>query len=112
MLDQSKSLKDVPPHLFDRVMRITEQIGNQERHFNNLQSGYRKLASTWLLASFAACGYVLKSDSQIPFDKWYFVFGICTIASGGLAILWMMDLTVYQRLLGAFFGQGVILELE
>jgi len=112
MLDQSKFLSDVKPELFDRVMRITEQIGSQERHFNDLQTGYRKLASTWLLASFAACGYVLKSDSGIPFDKWYFVFGICAVASGGLAILWLMDLSVYQKLLCAFFGEGVILELD
>jgi hypothetical protein len=112
MMKQSNQLRNVDSELFDRVMRITEQIGNKEEHFNNLQTGYRKLASTWLLGAFAACGYVLKSDSDIPFDKWYFVFGICAAASGGLAILWMMDLKVYQKLLGAFFRQGVILELE
>jgi len=112
MIEQSRYLKHVDSELFDRVMRLTEQIGGQERHFNNLQTGYRKLASTWLLASFAACGYVLKSDSDIPFNKWYFVFGICIAATGGLGVLWLLDLKVYQRLLGAFFYQGVLLELE
>jgi hypothetical protein len=80
-------------------------------HFNDLQTQYRKLASTWLLAAFAACGYVLKSARELPFDEWYFVFGICMAASAGLAILWILDLEVYQKLLGAFFAQGVYLEL-
>jgi hypothetical protein len=94
-------------------MRIVEQISEKENHFNNLQTGYRKLASTWLLAAFGACGYMLKSGSDISsFDKWYFVFGICIAASLGLSVLWMMDLKVYQKLLGAFFFQGVLLELE
>jgi len=112
MIQQSRFLRLVDSELFDRVMRIIEQIGTQERHFNNLQTGYRKLASTWLLASFAACGYVLKSDSDIPYYKWYFVFGICIAATVGLAILWLLDLSVYQKLLGEFFYQGVLLELE
>jgi hypothetical protein len=92
-------------------MRITEQITGQENHFNDLQTSYRKLASTWLLASFAACGYILKS-SDLPYDEWYFVFGISMAASAGLSILWMMDLTVYQKLLSAYFLQGIILELD
>ena len=112
MIQQSRFLRLVDSELFDRVMRIIEQIGTQERHFNNLQTGYRKLASTWLLASFAACGYVLKSDSDVPYYKWYFVFGICIAATVGLAILWLLDLSVYQKLLGEFFYQGVLLELE
>ena len=112
MIEHSKYLKEVDSELFDRVMRIIEQIGSQERHFNDLQTGYRKLASTWLLASFAACGYVLKSDSDIPFNKWYFVFGICIAATAGLSVLWLLDLKVYQKLLGAFFYQGVLLEFE
>src|SRR5579864_2335412 len=101
---QSEELKNVEPEVFDRVMRMVEQISSQENHFNDLQTQYRILASTWLLASFGACGYVLKT-SGLPYDHWYFVFGICMAASAGLGILWMMDLTVYQKLLGAYFFQ-------
>ncbi len=108
---QSKHLATVDKDLFERVMRMVDQISQHEMHFNDLQTQYRKLASTWLLAAFAACGYVLKSARELPFDEWYFVFGICMAASAGLSILWMMDLKVYQRLLGAFFAQGVYLEL-
>lgn len=104
-------MKKTDKELFERVMRLVEEITGQENHFNDLQTQYRKLASTWLLASFAACGYILKS-SGLPYDEWYFVFGICMAASVGLSILWMLDLTVYQRLLAAYFLQGVKLEFE
>jgi|GEM_PF-2082590 len=111
MSEQSEILQKIDKELFERVMRLVEQITSQENHFNDLQTQYRKLASTWLLASFAACGYILKS-SDLPYNEWYFVFGIAMAASVGLSILWMLDLTVYQRLLAAYFLQGVKLELE
>jgi hypothetical protein len=111
MFDQSRHLAQVDKELFERVMKMIDQISDQEKHFNNLQAQYRKLASTWLLAAFAACGYILKSAGDLPFDEWYFVFGICMAASAGLCILWVMDLQVYQNLLSAFFKQGVLLEL-
>ena len=112
MFNQTEYLTEVNPRLFDRVMRLVEEIGDKEEHFNNLQTSYRKLASTWLLGSFAACGYVLKSADELPFSEWYFVFGICMGATAGLCILWMMDLKVYQKLLGSFFFQGILLELQ
>lgn len=112
MTASSQPLDKVDAALFERVTKLVDQIGDKEEHFNQLQTDYRKLASTWLLAAFGACGYSLKSTADLPFDEWYFVFGICLAASAGLGILWLMDLKVYQTLLGAFFIQGVLLELK
>lgn len=97
---------------FEQAFRIVEHIGEHERHFNTLEADYRKLASTWLLAALGACGYVLKSDSQMPFDKWYLVCGICIAGSIGLGVLWVLDIKVYHRLLHAFFLEGVKLEMD
>ena len=112
MYDQKDSLSKVDAELFNKVMQLTEQIGDKEEHFNKLQTDYRKLASTWLLASLGASGYVLKSSAEIQFDYWYIIFGICLAASAGILILWMMDLKVYQKLLASFFKEGFYLEMQ
>jgi len=97
---------------FDSIMQLVNHIGEHERHFNTLETEYRKLASTWLLAALGASGFVLKSDTVMPFDRWYLVLAICIAASVGLAILWMMDIKVYHRLLNAFFKEGMKLEID
>ncbi|SDD96518.1 hypothetical protein SAMN05216464_103182 [Mucilaginibacter pineti] len=112
MFKQSDALEKVDPELFSRVMQLSAQIGGKEEHFNNLQTEYRKLASTWLLAALGASGYLLQSSSGLPFDHWYIVFGVSVAASVGIAILWMLDLKVYQVLLDGFFKEGVRLESE
>lgn len=104
-------LNRVNKELFDKVMRLIEHIGEQEKHFNNLETQYRILASTWLLAALGACGYVLKAGPEFPFDKWYIVFGICFSGAVGISIVGMLDMKVYQKLLHAFFIEGVRLEI-
>jgi hypothetical protein len=112
MFKQSDALEKVDPELFSTVMQLSAQIGGKEEHFNNLQTEYRKLASTWSLAALGASGYLLQSSSGLPFDHWYIVFGVSVAASVGIAILWMLDLKVYQVLLDGFFKEGVRLESE
>lgn len=104
-------LEQVDKELFKKVMKLVDHVGNKEEHFNNLETEYRKLASTWLLASLGACGFVLKSTAEFSFDKWYIVFGICIAAAVGISIIGMLDMRVYQKLLHCFFIEGVRLEL-
>ena len=47
----------------DEVWRMLLELGVQERHFNELESRYRTLASTWLLATFAALGFIATQDN-------------------------------------------------
>jgi hypothetical protein len=95
---------------FQRVWSIMKETYESERHFNNLETQYRILASQWLLGAFAAIGFVFISDLHLPFDKLWLVVAICVISGVGIFQLWRMDIVIYQRLLGAVFNTGLELE--
>lgn len=65
-----------------------------ERHFNTVQSGYRTLASTWLLAAFAAIGFVLSTKLTLLVPRELVIAGIGMAASIGIYLLWIIDLLV------------------
>ncbi len=89
------------------------QITTAEQHFNSLESEYRKLASTWLLAALGACGFILTTRSEkLLFDPWLLVSIICLLGSIGILVLYMLDLRVYHQLLAAFFNSGLQIETE
>lgn len=95
----------------DRKMTwdIYKHLSDECHHFNQLEANYRTLASTWLLAAFAAQGYVLKE-----FDgngSLALITMISIAAAVGLFLLWMMDVMVYHRLLGAAFAKQRALEV-
>ena len=101
--------------LFDRVWSIVKECGEEERHFNQLQSVYRGIASTWLLATFAAVGYLLFSkDTQSTGNQMRHLFSalICLLGAWGIGLIWPLDLKVYHRLLVAVFEEGRKLENE
>jgi hypothetical protein len=86
------------------------ELGVIERHFNNLQSNYRALASTWLLAALAGIGFVISKELtlRIPAEL---IIGAIGIAAGiGVYLLWVLDLLVYQRLLDAAYIEARNLE--
>src|SRR5207245_7332708 len=41
-------------------IEVYKELGTYERHFNQMQSVCRSLASTWLLATFAGIGYIFE----------------------------------------------------
>jgi hypothetical protein len=89
-------------------------LGEYERHFNTIQAGFRAVASTWLLATFAAIGLILRPDdnSQLLLSPSSLVVGACFLGSIGLVLLWILDQMVYQRLLGAVFVAGLSMETQ
>lgn len=98
--------------IFDRAFKIFSHLSEREEHFNKLETNYRLLASTWLLASLGAIGFILiKADKEsLPFDAWIIVSSICIVSSIGIFLLWILDLRVYHQLLVSVFVEGVILE--
>lgn len=85
------------------------ELGEYERHFNNLQHQYRGFAVTWLAGAGAAIGYVLK-ESQYAAYNHLFVAGIGVAASIGICLLWMLDSRLYHQLLLACLDQAEELE--
>jgi hypothetical protein len=93
--------------LFDSVWKIVQECGEAERHFNQLQSVYRGIASSWLLATFGAAGYLEFKDNVRRPD---IAALVCLLGALGVALLWILDMKVYYMLLEAFFNVAKDLE--
>jgi hypothetical protein len=89
---------------------VLKELGNSERHFNNLEAEYRKLASIWLLAGFAGMGFILKENPQMAVPREIALVAIGVAASIGIFLLWIVDLLVYHQLLDACFTQAKEIE--
>jgi hypothetical protein len=96
----------------ERIWNVYVELGLSERHFNTLQSSYRTLASTWLLAAFAGIGFVLSTEVELFIPKELVMAGIGLAASIGIYLLWFIDLLFYQALSSASFQEARILELR
>jgi hypothetical protein len=105
-----KKQKKIDNESFHRVWEVMKETYEEERHFNNLETQYRILASQWLLGAFAAIGFVVVSNPTLSFNKLWLVVAIAVISGVGIFQLWRMDITIYQRLLGAVFNEGIELE--
>ena len=96
------------PHTIELIRLITES----EHHFNNLCFKIRTLASTWLLATFAAVGFVLTKQGDFFLQKPTIVILVCWAGAMGIFVLWILDLQVYQKLLNAWFDARKEIEEE
>ena len=89
---------------FEQVFSILQEIGAEERHFNELNVKYKTMASTWLLSVFAGIGYILINNIE---PKYLFISVVGFAGSAGILLLWLIDLRVYQQLLSANFVEGL-----
>ena len=103
-------LGSVPDQKFAQVWKVVEEIGVQERHFNQLQSTYRNMASAWLAATFAGFGWAFSQSGKVFIDRDLMIAGISAAGAVGIGLLWILDLLVYHRLLDACFVEGLSLE--
>ncbi|WP_405783191.1 hypothetical protein OG512_30380 [Streptomyces sp. NBC_01378] len=93
-----------------RAWKAFTEIGIYERHFNELQSKYRTLSSTWLLATFAGIGFILAKNIGFPGGKYVAASCLATAGAFGIGLLWSIDLKVYHRLLEAVFREALRVE--
>jgi hypothetical protein len=92
------------------VLKICCELGLIERHFNTIQSGYRALASTWMLAAVAAIGFVIQKELTLGVPK-ELLIGVIGAGGGiGVYLLWVLDLLFSQRLLDAAYFEARTLE--
>ena len=94
-------------HDDERTLEMLKLISTAEHHFNNLTFNIRALASTWLLATLAGIGWILKdlkkSDVDYLIDKPDLIIALCMGSSVGIFVLWIIDIKVYQSLLNVWF---------
>lgn len=85
-----------------------------ERRFNESQATIRNLASTWMLAAFAAIALLLKSDQDVSWlvSPAVLVGVVSFMATMGLLVLWINDQLVYQRLLQSSFLIALKMEYD
>lgn len=96
---------------FQYVWAMIQELGLMERHFNEMESRYRALASTWLLATFAGMGYVaVHGQLGIDVDHWLIIAMIASAGALGIALIWNLDLLVYHQLLDVNFEEAERLE--
>ncbi len=97
----------------DSLVQLVADIGTYERHFNQIQSEYRKMATQWLLAAFGAIGLLLYSkdiSTASGLTLRLIASGVALATSIGILLLWHLDVHVYHRLLNACFKTGLDLE--
>ncbi len=95
----------------EQLWPAVTEVGAYERHFNEIQAKYRALASTWLLATFGAVGFVLSQDKlDLPMDRLVAAGLLGAAGAIGIVLLWNLDLLVYHRLLDAIFVAALKLE--
>ena len=97
------------PQDADKIIGFIKEIGEEERHFNNVSSTYKTMASTWLLAVFGGIGFILANAIE---PKLLLTAGIGLAGGIGIFLLWLMDMRVYQQLLVANFVEGLRMEKE
>jgi hypothetical protein len=96
----------------ERIFKAYCELGQIERSHSNIQSSYRTLASTWMLAAFAGIGVVIstKGEFAFPIPREFLVVVIALAGAIGLGLLWVLDLLFYQRLLDAAYIEAKDLE--
>lgn len=89
------------------VWEFVKELGQQERHFDEAINRYKGMASSWLLASFAAMGFILANNIE---PSLLYIAGVGLAGAIGIISLWIIDIKVYQQLLNAAFNEARLLE--
>jgi hypothetical protein len=101
---------ELTPTSPEMIWQMYEGLTSQCQHFNGLESTYRALASTWLLAAFGGVGYVLSNN--VGGHAALLSAAIGAAAALGIVLLWILDLQVYHSLLVGAFSEQLRLERE
>lgn len=93
---------DLPPakkEAFEVTWPLYQELAEQLRHFNTLQSHYRTMSSTWLLAAIGGIGFIYTNAATLPFKSDGAAAIVATAAAVGISLLWVLDVLVYHQLL-------------
>jgi hypothetical protein len=108
----NQPINDVNSDTFERVLKLVQEIGVYERHFNSLQANCRGIASAWLLATFGALGFCLSEKFSIGISPKLLICSVASSGAIGIFMIWVLDIRVYHRLLDSCFMEALALEAE
>lgn len=81
------------------VYGFYNQLTAHKEYFSSMQNRYRSLASTWILAGFFGIGFLQSSNNaDSPINSFLGILLLCFCVSFGVALLWFLDIVLYQRL--------------
>lgn len=93
------------------VYALHTLLNQFELHLDNFTHKYKIMALKWLLATFAAVGFLFSVELNNPkINILVMVSIVCLFGIIGITSVWYMDLYVFHRFWGAFFVEEVKIE--
>lgn len=93
------------------IFSVYTRLNQFERHFELISAKYKNMALTWLLAIYAAIGFLFSNETEtLIFDHLAAVSSICFIGIIGITLIWHLDMNVYHRFWSALFIEEVLME--
>lgn len=93
------------------IFGLYTQLSEFELHLDTITTRYKNLALTWLLATYAAVGFLFSVESKnIQISSSLIASIVCLFGVFGIAALWFLDIYVLQKFWGAFFIEEVKME--
>lgn len=81
------------------------------KNYDNMQTVYRRIASTFLLATFAALGFIFSSEAiNIKVNLNLATILTCFLSLIGISVIGLLDLIFQERIVVGFFVELIKLE--
>lgn len=109
-MNKNKEKKKTPEKIL--IYGAYSKLLSGGRYHGTIQANYRLIASTWLLATFAAIGFLLSKDNILPFNHLIAVPIACSLGIIGLYLIWYEDTFVQELLLDINVVEALELENE
>lgn len=95
------------------IYGIYTKLIDDIKQFDTIQAIYRTTASTFLLATFVAIGFLFSSKTMIlPIDNLIIVILICMMSLGAISTICFLDLVYQERLVISCFCELYKLEKQ
>jgi len=90
---------------------LDSKMRSLQCHYTILKTRYKKLAYTWLIATFIGYSYFLKGAEDFGhLDHYLIFFALSLLSSIGLYLLYFLDIGIYQQMAEAVFLEAESLE--
>ena len=90
---------------------LDSKMRHYSAHYSFIKTKYKALATTWLLATFIAVGYLIRGvEIGLPVSNYIAIAFLSVLASLGILLLYFLDVGIYHRLLEAIFVESLKLE--